>query len=134
MEIIGEVTSEGGYPALVTALRSRMGQVTTLENLEHVTGLPEHYASKILGPNPTRALGKRLLGPVLGGLGVKLIMVVDEAALAKVRHRLGENRWTEGRRQAHAARVAAAAVGLVMTKRWKAARRRIRKAAEQARV
>jgi hypothetical protein len=89
---------------------------------------------KVLSPHPTRSLGKRLLGPVLGGLGCKLILVVDDVALARVRHRLAENRWTPGRRQAHAARMAAVQAGLVTTRKWRAARRRIRKAAEQART
>lgn len=52
------------------------------------------------------------MGALLGALGLKLIVAVDEAALAKIRHRLVPSRWPAKRRakQRHKLMEAAAAV------------------------
>jgi hypothetical protein len=50
--------------------------------------LPDGYASKLLSPIPYRTVGLLSLGPLLGALGLKLAVLPDAEALAKVRHRL----------------------------------------------
>lgn len=55
-----------------------------------VAGLATGHASKVLGPGPVHAknLGPISLPSLLGALGVKLVLVEGEAAMAKLRGRL----------------------------------------------
>jgi hypothetical protein len=80
------------YAGLLTALRQRIVEIGThMEAVDDVAGLPLRYTAKLLSarvrpgkPN----LGPISLGPLLGALGLKLALVADEDALAKVRDRL----------------------------------------------
>jgi hypothetical protein len=55
--------------------------------LDEITGAPSGYYSRVLGPKPPKRMSINSLIWVLGGLGVKAVLVEDPAALAKVRGR-----------------------------------------------
>ena len=84
-----------------------------MDNIDEVGGLPARHAGKLLSPNPVKSLGRSSLGPLLGTLGVKLIVAVDEAALEKIRYRLTPSEWPANRGVAQRDKLmkAAAAVG-----------------------
>jgi hypothetical protein len=113
MRIIGEVTS---YAGLVAALRLRLDELgTTRETVDEVAGLPARYAGKLLSPNPVKSLGRSSLGLLLGTLGVKLIVAVDEVALERIRHRLTPSRWSANRRAVMRRRLIEAAAAVEQT-------------------
>ena len=86
--IIAEVRSADGLPGLIEAFRRAVEvRNTTYESVSDLCGLPSRYVAKILSPVPRRGLGWISLGALLGALGVKLLMVDDEAALAVVAKR-----------------------------------------------
>jgi hypothetical protein len=83
---------------LVAVVRARVAELNiTHANLDDVSGVQSGYASKLLSDPPIRRFGPMSLGAVLGGLGLKLLVVQDEEALAKVRSRLVER--IDGRRR-----------------------------------
>jgi hypothetical protein len=85
------------YRDLVVALRQRIVELGThLTAVGEVAGLPSGYTAKVLSLGQARpALGRISMGPILQTLGLKLALVVDAEALAKVRHRLPQ-RGTSG--------------------------------------
>jgi hypothetical protein len=58
------------------------------ENFAQLCGLPSYYPVKLLSVRPVRRIGALSLGPMLGALGMKLIAVVDEDAVARFSSRL----------------------------------------------
>ena len=75
------------YLGLVTALRQRIVELGTgLDAVDEVAGLPNGYAGKLL--RNKHSLGRLSMGPILGALGLKLAVLSDDEALAKIRHRL----------------------------------------------
>jgi hypothetical protein len=79
----------GSYRDLVVALRRRVVELdTTINGLDDITGLPDGYCTKILSLTATTYLGPLSLGLVLKSLGVKLALIPDNEALAKMRDRL----------------------------------------------
>jgi hypothetical protein len=66
--------------------------------LDDVGGLCERYSSKILGPAKTKRLGAMSMAPFLGALGLALIVVEDEEALARLAHRLDKRHSRRGTR------------------------------------
>jgi hypothetical protein len=85
--VLAQVTD---YAGLVGALRARCAELNlTFDVLDEIAGLADRYSSKLLTPaiKPSRTLGKMSLGAVLGALGLKLIVVEDPVALAKVQNR-----------------------------------------------
>ena len=72
---------------LVTALRRRITELGTgLDSVDEVAGLPDGYTGKVLVGR--HGLGRVSLGAILGALAVKIVLVSDEEALARVRRRL----------------------------------------------
>jgi hypothetical protein len=70
------------YPGMLAALRARAEELRiSRETIDQVAGLPSGYSGKILGIKQVRRLNLISLGPVLGALGIKLVMVEDAAAL-----------------------------------------------------
>jgi hypothetical protein len=53
-----------------------------------VAGLPLRYTMKLLAPIPIKALGPTSMGPLLGALGLKLVVMEDTEVLEKIRRRL----------------------------------------------
>jgi hypothetical protein len=77
------------YLGLVTALRRRIAELGTgMESVDAVAGLPARYTSKLLSRNNKTSLGQTSMGPILGALGLKLAVLPDDEALAKVIDRL----------------------------------------------
>src|SRR5262249_48370763 len=110
MKIVGEATD---YASLTAALRTRVHDLgTTLDAVDEVAGLPARYTAKVLGVRPARSFGLISLGPILGALGVKLAVVVDEEALAKIRHRLTPSRLSQKRRAAQRRKLMEAAAAV----------------------
>ena len=82
---IGEFTN---YDELIGALRQRAAELNLSgESIDAVSGLASRYAQKLLGPQQIRRLGPTSLGPFLGALAVRCLIVEDKAALAKLRSR-----------------------------------------------
>ena len=81
------------YSELIFALKQRMHELgVTMETLDDIAGLPTRYASKLFAPRAMKTLGKISLGPLIGALGLKLIVTEDAEQLALVRSRLTKRR------------------------------------------
>jgi hypothetical protein len=86
IEITGRVLAEFvDYDGLWGSLRARVDAMgISREELDRRTGLADRYCSKILGPSKVRKLGKHSLGPMLGAVCCKLVLVEDPIAAAKM--------------------------------------------------
>src|SRR5262245_6014051 len=77
------------YDELIIALRAHCTELGSAgETYDDVAGLPLRYTSKLLAPVPIKTLGRISLGPLLGVLGLALVVVEDAEALARIRDRL----------------------------------------------
>lgn len=77
------------YDGLIAAIRNRAAELQVAgETLDEIVGLPNRYCAKLIGPKPIRRLGAISLGPILGALALKLIVVEDSEALRRVAGRL----------------------------------------------
>ena len=86
MTPLAEITD---YDTLVVALRARADQLeVSRETISDLAGLPDRYASKLLSLRHVRRIGLESLGPMLSALGLKLIVVEDQAALKRCGSRL----------------------------------------------
>lgn len=66
------------------AFRARADELNiTRESIDEVGGLQNGYAGKLLAPVPIKNIGRVSLGPLLTVMGVKLLLVVDDEALAR---------------------------------------------------
>jgi hypothetical protein len=101
LRILGEATD---YDGLIGACRARADELQVAgETLDVVAGFPTRYTAKLLGPRQVRRLGMFSLGPMLGALGIKLLVVEDREALTRVVDRLrkrNDNLVRGGRRKA----------------------------------
>jgi hypothetical protein len=76
------------YASLVAVLRARKEALNiSFECIDAVSGVCSGYAAKLLGPTPCKSLGTMSLGAILQTLGLKLLIVEDVAALARVQSR-----------------------------------------------
>ena len=74
------------YDELINALRLRATELNLSgEQVDCYSGLPARYTQKLLGPNPIRRLGAISLGPFLGALAVRGLLVEDKAAVERLR-------------------------------------------------
>lgn len=77
------------YDQLMGAFRARVAELDVPgEAIDAIAGLPLKYTMKLLAPKPVKAVGRTSLGPLLGTLGLKLLVVEDVECLAKIIHRL----------------------------------------------
>jgi hypothetical protein len=77
------------YNEFVAAVRDRVDEMgLTRHELDHQAGLQEGYSGKLLGPTQIRGFGKMTLGPTLGAIGCKLLLVEDPEQTAKMRARI----------------------------------------------
>jgi hypothetical protein len=77
------------YDELIEAIRNRILDLnTTGESVDYVAGLPLRYCAKLLAPQRIRTIGSKSLAPLLGALGLALVVIEDEEQLARIRHRL----------------------------------------------
>jgi hypothetical protein len=73
------------YDGLVAAPHQRAIELdTTYDVVDHVSGMTMGWVSKTIGASPIKRLGLQSLG----ALGLKIALVVDEEAFAKIRPRL----------------------------------------------
>jgi hypothetical protein len=81
--VLGEFSD---YNELITVLRARAAQLNLSgEAIDAVSGLTSRYSQKLLGPHQIRRLGATSLGPFLGALAVRCLIIEDKAALEKLR-------------------------------------------------
>lgn len=81
------------YEELHAAMRARAAELeVTRETIDAVSGLQSGYAGKVLAPKPMKRLGPTTLPLMLGALGLALVVVEDEIALAKVAPQLTKRR------------------------------------------
>jgi hypothetical protein len=77
------------YDELLAAIRARRDELQiTHETIDDVSGLQPGYTSKLFAPRPIRHLHSVSLGLVLGALGLAIVLVEDQIALARVSGRL----------------------------------------------
>jgi hypothetical protein len=83
MNILGEATS---HNELIEAMRARK-EALGLSNawIEHAMNLSEGHCDKILGPARERGLSQLSIDGLLSVLAIKLIIVEDETAAARIR-------------------------------------------------
>jgi hypothetical protein len=81
------------YARLIDVLRARLCELNiTLPVVDQVAGLPARYSSKLLAPWPCKSMGALSLFLVLQALGLRLLLVPDDEALARLRAR---SDWVE---------------------------------------
>jgi hypothetical protein len=77
------------YNEMINSLRLRAADLNLSgADADRISGLPERYAQKLLGPGQVRRLGACSLGPFLGALCLKGQFVVDEEAERRLKNRV----------------------------------------------
>ena len=77
------------YAGMLDALRRRVNELQLNgERFDEYAGLPRGYLSKLVGANPVRRLGMTSFAPVVAGLGLRCLFVVDEEAERRLRERV----------------------------------------------
>jgi hypothetical protein len=85
------VDFQNGYAGLVDAMRARAQErriALSSADFAAVSGLPSYYGNKLLAANPVRRIGAISLGPLLGALGIRLLVVEDPIAVQRFTSRL----------------------------------------------
>src|SRR5271166_6044800 len=86
--IIAEISSADGWAGLVEGFRkAHDARNTTYECTSELAGLPTRYVNKILAPIPIKNIGPKSLGPLMGALAVKILIVEDAEMLAALSKR-----------------------------------------------
>jgi hypothetical protein len=103
--IIATIDARNGYDGLIAMFRARIVELEThMEAVDEVAGLPTRYTGKLLDiqikdvNQRSTNLGRDSLGPLLGALGLKLAVLVDETADYKIKRGLNglRKRGTKG--------------------------------------
>jgi hypothetical protein len=84
--VIAEINYANGYQALVDGMRAHAVTrkiAITSPHIAAMASLPDYYIAKLLSVHPIRRIGMISLGPLLGVLGIKLLMVEDPEAVAR---------------------------------------------------
>ena len=85
-KVIADVVS---YDEMLAALRSRVAELQVNgERFDEYAGLPRGYLSKLIGAKPIRRIGATSFAPVLAGLGLRLLIVEDQEATARLKNNL----------------------------------------------
>jgi hypothetical protein len=83
--IVGEAVD---HDELVAVLRQRKAALQLSDALcDELAGMASGHTGKILGPAPVKRIGGVTLGPLLGALGLKLLVVVDVGAAKRMASR-----------------------------------------------
>jgi hypothetical protein len=56
------------------------------EAFDEFAGLPQGHLSKLIGAKPIRRLGMTSFGPVLAGLGLRLLVIEDQEATERLKN------------------------------------------------
>ena len=95
--IIATIDARNGYDGLIAMFRARIVELgTCIPAVDEVAGLPQDYTGKVL--RNIRTVGRVSLGPLLGALGIKLVVMDDHEADYKVKRGLNgiRKRGTRG--------------------------------------
>lgn len=104
------------HAEIVAALRARAEELQwSRQALDDIAGLTEGYAAKMLAPVPIKGLGPQTLGPILGAMGLVIIVAEDPKALAAARRIAKAKGW--GTRNSSQARDGHDRTNCVPTKR-----------------
>jgi hypothetical protein len=77
------------YESLLVALRARADALNVSRaTLDDVSGLASGYTAKLLAQPPIKSLGAVSLGPMLGALGIAIVLVEDPDAMRRVASRM----------------------------------------------
>jgi len=76
------------YDELVAAIRDRIDELNISRNeIDRQAGLSSGHSGKLLGAKQAKRFGSVSLGPMLGAVGCKLLLVEDPDQTAKIRAR-----------------------------------------------
>lgn len=79
---------------LLDAIRARRDELNiSHETIDNIAGLQSGYTSKLLAPQPIKNLGPMSMGPLLGALGVALMLIEDDEQIDRV-----SSRWQKRKR------------------------------------
>jgi hypothetical protein len=87
--VFGEVRSYDDLHAILREVAVK--RKLTRNGLDVIAGLASGHSSKLLAPVPIKRMGPSTLEPMLGALGVKLIVVSDPDALTRFAARVADN-------------------------------------------
>jgi hypothetical protein len=84
--VIAEFTD---YEGMLAAVRARVAELQVNgERFDEFAGLPKGYLSKLIGVNPTRRIAATSMGPVMNGLGLRLLVIENQEATARLKKNL----------------------------------------------
>jgi hypothetical protein len=93
--IDGVLAEARDYDQLINALKCRLHSLNcTMEAVDDLAGLPLRYTSKIFAQKKLKSVGRVSLGPLLGALGLKLLVAEDAEMFARIKDRLGRRKNT----------------------------------------
>lgn len=73
---------------MVDAYRARIRELNiSHETVDHISGLPNGYTSKLMAPKPMKGLGEKAIEGLNGALGIAFTVAIDMEAAEKVRAR-----------------------------------------------
>lgn len=85
MESLGIIRN---YDDLHAALRARVEHLNiSRTTLDELAGLTPYYSAKLLSPKQLKRIGAISLGPLLGALGLALVVVEDDEQMKRMRAR-----------------------------------------------
>lgn len=93
--IVGEFRDYDQLAALIRVRITELG--ITYQAVEEVAGIAIGYLGRAIQPRAMKGVNRVSMGPVFGALGIYGVLYVDEAAFAKIQHRLTPNKWTKAR-------------------------------------
>ena len=80
--VLGRIVND--YQGLIEVCRQRAAELAiSRSGIDEVSGLPNGMAGKILGDRQVKKMGPLTLGPLLQTLGLKMLIIEDDAATAK---------------------------------------------------
>jgi hypothetical protein len=83
---IAVVTDLAGLHKAIREWVAELG--VSRETIDHVGGLPDRHAAKLLAPTPLKHFGHVSLGLMLGATGLDLWVVVNDEKLNRIKGRL----------------------------------------------
>jgi hypothetical protein len=79
---LGRIVND--YQGLIEICRQRAKELAiSRSGIDDLSGLPNGFAGKALGARQRKGLGPQTLGPLLQVLGLKLLIIEDDAATAR---------------------------------------------------